>query len=126
MDILKSIKILEYLADGLDPFTKEPLAEDHALNRRDVIKALVNAIEVLKKEEKRINRQKELPGRVGKSWSDGEDKSLIAEFDSGRSIDDLAQRHKRTRGAIRARLIRLGKIKPDYSMKTPKNQFNMD
>lgn len=124
MDILKSIKVLEYLADGLDPLTKEPLAADHALSRPDVIKAFMNAIEVLKKEEKRLKRQKDLPGRVGKSWSDGEDKSLIAEFDSGRSIDDLAQGHKRTRGAIRARLIRFGKIKPDYSMKIPKNQLN--
>ena len=83
MDILKSIEILEYLADGLDPFTKEPLAADHALSRPDVIKALMNAIEVLKKEEKRLKRQKDLPGRVGKSWSDAEDKSLIAEFVSG-------------------------------------------
>jgi hypothetical protein len=120
MDIPKSIEILEVMADGLDPFTKEPLAEDHAINRPDVIKALLNAIEVLKKEEKCIKRQKNLPGRVGKSWSDSEDKSLIAEFDCGRSIDDLAQRHKRTRGAIRTRLIRLGKIKPDYLMRTPK------
>jgi hypothetical protein len=126
MDILKSIEILEHLADSLDPFTKEPLAEDDALSRPGVIKALMNAIAVLKKEEKRIQRQKDLPGRVGQSWSDGEDKSLIAEFDCGRSIDDLACRHKRTRGAIRARLIRLGKIKSDYSMKTPKNQLSMD
>ncbi len=126
MDIPESIEILEYMADGLDPITKEPLAEGHALNRPDVIRALMNAIEVLKKEEKRIKRQKDLPGRVGKSWSDSEDKSLIAEFDCGRSIDDLARRHKRTRGAIKARLIRLGKIKPDYLMKTPKNQRNLD
>jgi len=126
MEIPKSIEILEVMANGLDPFTKEPLAEDHAINRPDVIKALLNAIEVLKKEEKRIKRQKNLPGRVGKSWSDSEDKSLIAEFEGGRSIDDLAQRHKRTRGAIRARLIRLGKIKPDYLMRTPRKQRDTD
>lgn len=126
MDIPKSIEIIECLTEGLDPFTREPFSEDDTLNRPDVIQALTDAIEVLKKEKKRIKRQMELPDRVGQSWSDAEDKSLIAEFDGGHSIDDLARSHQRTRGAIRARLIRLGKIEPDYSMKTPKNQLNLD
>ena len=93
MDIPKSIEILACLADGLDPFTREPFAEDDTLNRPDVIQALTDAIEVLKKEEKRIKRQSELPGRVGQSWSDGEDKSLVSEFDRGCSIEDLASKH---------------------------------
>jgi len=39
-----------------------------------------------------------------------EEQRLVAAFDAGKTIDALAQAHNRTRVAIEARLVRLGKL----------------
>jgi hypothetical protein len=44
------------------------------------------------------------------AWSGEEDKQLIADFKQGVSIDDLARKHQRTKGAIESRLVRHGLI----------------
>jgi len=49
---------------------------------------------------------------AGKPWDAEEDESLVADFESGTSIAELAQMHERTEGAIRSRLMRLGKLVP--------------
>jgi len=46
--------------------------------------------------------------RAYSAWSAAEDKLLQDQFTSGISIEELAERHKRSRGAIRARLVKLG------------------
>ena len=109
----KAIDILKLLADGVHPVTGEQLDKNHVINKPDVIRALNTAVEVLASEEKRIQRQRDLPKRVGKPWSEQEDKALIKAFDSGISLNDLVDKHQRTRGAIRTRLVRLGKIAID-------------
>jgi len=48
----------------------------------------------------------------GKPWSEGEDRTLIAEFDSGIPMPDMARKHARTHSSIRLRLEKLGKIEP--------------
>lgn len=45
-------------------------------------------------------------------WDAEEDQSLVADFESGTPIKDLAQTHQRTEGAIRSRLMKLGKLAP--------------
>ncbi|MGD2096453.1 MAG: hypothetical protein PVG35_02670 [Desulfobacterales bacterium] len=109
----KVIEILKLLADGMHPLTSEPLDKNHVINQPDVIRALNIAVEMLVAEEKKFKRQRDLPKRVGKPWSENEEKALIKAFDSGKSMNDLVVKHQRTRGAIRTRLIRLGKIAPD-------------
>lgn len=109
----KTIDILKLLANGVHPVTGEQLDKAHVVNEPDVIRALNTAIEVLVSEEKRIQRQRDLPKRVGKPWSEQEDQALIKAFDSGISLSDLVDKHQRTRGAIRTRLVRLGKIDLD-------------
>ena len=52
-----------------------------------------------------------LPERAGSPWRDDEESRLLSEFDSGLSIAEIAENHKRTEGAIRSRLKKLGKIK---------------
>ena len=113
MEKSKAIDILKLLADGVHPATGEQLDKDHVINEPEVIRALNSAVETLVSEEKKIMRQRDLPKRVGKPWSENEDKALIKAFDSGLSLNDLVAKHQRTRGAIRTRLIRLGKIAPD-------------
>ncbi|MBT8364323.1 MAG: hypothetical protein KJP23_06415 [Deltaproteobacteria bacterium] len=109
----KTIDILKLLADGVHPVTGEQLDKNHLINEPDVIRALNTAVEALISEEKKIRRQRDLPERVGKPWSEQEDQALIKAFDSGISLNDLVDKHQRTRGAIRTRLVRLGKIDPD-------------
>lgn len=113
MEISKAIEILKLLADGMHPATSESLDKNHVINQPDVIRALNTAVEALIAEEKKFKRHRDLPKRVGKPWSENEDKALIKAFDSGISMNDLVVKHQRTRGAIRTRLIRLGKIAPD-------------
>lgn len=45
---------------------------------------------------------------AGASWTDGEDASLIKEFQAGMKISEIAKAHGRTNGAIRARLKKHG------------------
>jgi hypothetical protein len=109
----KAIDILKLLADGVHPVSGEQLDKNHVINEPDVIRALNSAVEALVSEEEKIRRQRDLPKRVGKPWRENEDKALIKAFDMGVSLEELVAKHQRTRGAIRTRLIRLGKIAAD-------------
>jgi hypothetical protein len=113
MEKSKAIAILKLLADGIHPVTGELLDKNHVTNEPDVIRALNTAVEALASEQKKIKRQRDLPERVGKPWSEQEDKALIKAFDNGSSLNALVIKHQRTRGAIRTRLVRLGKINLD-------------
>ena len=113
MDISKATEIIKLLADGKHPRTKARLDENHVINEPDVIRALNKIVETLSSTDKKSKKPRDLPERVGKPWSENEDKALIQAFENGISINDLVIKHQRTRGAIRSRLIRLGKITLD-------------
>jgi hypothetical protein len=110
MDKLVSLKILKQLADGIDPYTGKMLPEDSPYQQSQTVRALFYAIMAL--EGTKNGTQGAVPGLInaGKSWESAEDDQLKAAFDSGMTISELAQKHKRTIGAIQARLIRLGKL----------------
>ena len=55
-------------------------------------------------------KPRELPHNAGKSWDAAEDESLVREFEGGETMAALARAHGRTPGAIKSRLIRLGKM----------------
>ena len=46
----------------------------------------------------------------GSRWSAEEEQRLVASFDTGRTVEELARAHNRSRAAIEARLVRLGKM----------------
>ncbi len=48
------------------------------------------------------------PGRRGQPWEDTEDEQLREGWSDGATVAQLAKEHERSRGAIRARLLRLG------------------
>ena len=118
MDISKATEIIKLLANGKHPRTKARLEENHVINEPDVIRALNKIVETLSSKEKKSKKHRDLPERVGKPWSENEDKALIKSFENGISLNDLVIKHQRTRGAIRTRLVRLGKIAIDD--RTPK------
>jgi hypothetical protein len=51
-----------------------------------------------------------VPVNAGKAWAEREDRDLIARFDGGMDLVALAATHRRTLGAIRARLVKYGRV----------------
>lgn len=99
--------ILRRLADGLDIATGEALPPESQYNRPDAIRALFAGAEALE--------AKEGPPKAGGVWSAEEEVRLVEAFDGGTPIKEIAAAHERTPGAIRSRLIKLGKIEPSGS-----------
>jgi uncharacterized protein (UPF0254 family) len=110
MELSEAINIVRLLSEGIDPETGEVLEKENAFNNPQVVRALFVAVSALERVKKIESRKSGLPRNSGKAWTDEEDKNLINAFDEGKNINELADIHIRTKGAISARLIRLGKI----------------
>jgi hypothetical protein len=103
---------VEALANGIDPETGEVLNEQSIFNNPQVIRALFVALKALDQMARREERQTFLGANIGKPWSETENKELLAEFDGGLSVKEIAAKHGRTKGAITSRLTRSGRM-PD-------------
>ena len=121
----KALHILKTLADGIDPASGEQFAEDSPYQRPNTVRALYWALQMLEqpapaKAAPAEPTQPEKPakppraeaarGNAGRPWTAEEEAQLGQAFDSGRTLDELAQTHQRSRWAIEARLAKLGKI----------------
>jgi hypothetical protein len=102
--------MIRTLADGVDPTTGEVLERESTFQNPQIVRALFAAADALERRIKAENRTRYLPENAGSAWSQQEDEELSRHFDGGMGIADLAEKHKRTRGSISARLERLGKI----------------
>jgi hypothetical protein len=108
-----AIKILQILADGVDPATGEPFPASSPYQRADVVRALFVAVEALgnpSRSKASAPQGKSGFENAGRAWSQEEDARLGRAFDAGKSIEILAEEHKRSRFAIEARLVKLGRI----------------
>jgi hypothetical protein len=110
MKTTRALEIINFLADGINPHTGE-VFPDGVYQHPDTVRALHKAKEALVRMVKSETRQRDLPENAGKSWSVEEEEKLVSAFDAGAGIKDLAEDHKRTKGAIQSRLVKLGKIK---------------
>jgi hypothetical protein len=106
MDDKKTLEIVRMLADGIDPITGEVFPAQSPYQNADIVRALHKAAEALNI----TKRKRSLPARAGKSWEEDESNLLAERFDSGMPIVEIAKVHERTKGAIAARLVRLGKV----------------
>jgi hypothetical protein len=109
----KVLGILKALADGVDPGTGEQFPAGSPYQDSDTVRALYYAIQALvnpARTEGHSATQKDQPENAGRPWSDEEEAQLGQAFESGKSVLDLAKEHKRSRIAIEARLVKLGKI----------------
>ncbi|MCE7792859.1 hypothetical protein K8O68_10575 [Salipaludibacillus sp. CUR1] len=111
MEIKKAIDIITLLSEGIDPQTGEILTEDTTFQDPHTVRALFLALKALEKLDESDKRQKRLPENAGKGWDEQEEALLVNAFDNGKTINELAELHKRTNGSIKARLIKVGKIK---------------
>ncbi len=107
-----ALKILKSLAEGIDPESGELIARTSVVQRPDVIRALYEATGALRREVWRDKRRRQLPENAGKAWAPDEDARLLTYFGRGTSLEVMADLHKRTAGAIRERLVRLGRLQP--------------
>ncbi len=123
MEKADALKIIQQLADGLDPQTGKAFGADSPYQHPDTVRALFVALRALDAPpapapSRALPRTNEnAPSNAGKPWSDDEDKALAAAFDAGKKILELATAHRRSRFAIEARLAKLGKIEPPANMR---------
>ena len=115
MESTKALAVLKALANGTDPATGEPFPAGSAYQHPETVRALFSAIGMLDNaappaSPKPATAGKSAPENSGRPWSEEEDVRLGKTYDSGKSIEELAGMHKRSKWAIEARLARLGKI----------------
>jgi hypothetical protein len=106
-------KIIQILADGIDPATGEPFPASSPYQRADIVRALFVAVQALGNPARgKTAAPQDKPGfeNAGRPWSQEEDARLGRAFDAGKSIEILSEEHKRSRFAIEARLVKLGRI----------------
>lgn len=102
MEPTLTVAVLEALACGADPRTGAELAPGEVCRQDDVRAALEAALDCLK----RVGRKglEPLPKNAGKPWDAEETRALCKAFEEGRTVPQLMAAHRRTRGAIIARL----------------------
>ena len=110
MEQSQALAVVRSLANGVDPETGEVFPPESAYQRPLVVRALYEAAAALERIERFERRRAQMPAKTGEAWSEEEDRKLLAAFDAGRALQELAAAHERTMGAVRARLLKYGRI----------------
>ena len=113
MDREQALKILNALANGVHPATGEVFAADSAYQHPDTVRALFEAVRAMeggRPAPAGERKSGDVPANTFVRWTPGEEERLAAGFDAGRTSAELAKLHNRSRAAIEARLLKLGKI----------------
>jgi hypothetical protein len=110
MDQSQALAVVRSLANGVDPESGEIFAPESAYQRPQIVRALYEAASALERIERFDRRRQQMPPKTGEPWTEEEDRKLLAAFDAGRALQELASQHERTMGAVRARLLKYGRI----------------
>lgn len=114
MDKEHTLKILNALANGVHPATGERYSADSPYQHPDTVRALfeaIRAIEGARAPAAGAGPKPALPqSGAGSRWTSEEEQRLAEAFDAGRTVEELARAHNRTRAGIEARLVKLGKL----------------
>src|SRR5438105_11207108 len=102
MEQAQALAVVRSLANGVDPETGEVFPAESAYQRPIVVRALYEAASALERQERFERRKAQLPAKTGEPWTEEEDRKLLAAFDAGRALQELAAAHERTMGAVRA------------------------
>src|SRR3954465_12408764 len=113
-----ALKILNALANGVHPATGEVFASDSPYQHPDTVRALFEAVRCMQgpkpvqhqTQQSQNKPMDNVPGNTFVRWTQQEEQRLVAAFDSGKSTAELAKLHNRSRAAVEARLLKLGKI----------------
>lgn len=123
MSMDTNIKIIEALANGVNPLTGEVLPNESPYNSPEIIRALFTALDQIKNPAKKLTKIKKtieqkkaeniengMPENAGLPWTDNQKNNLVEAFKSGKSISELAMGFLRTNGAITSELKKQGLI----------------
>jgi hypothetical protein len=115
MEREQALKILNALANGVHPATGEVFAADSPYQHPDTVRALFDAVRAMESGSGRGAATRErktgdVPANTFVRWTAEEEERLAAAFDSGKTSAELARLHNRSRAAIEARLLKMGKI----------------
>ena len=115
MEREQALKIVNALANGVHPMTGEVFAADSPYQHPDIVRALFEAVRTMDTRPRSATaaqerKPSEMPANTFVRWTPDEEQRLAAEFDAGKSSAELATLHNRSRAAIEARLLKLGKI----------------
>ncbi|MGZ8228459.1 MAG: hypothetical protein ACXW2A_02210 [Burkholderiales bacterium] len=115
MERERTLKILNALANGVHPTTGEVFGADSPYQHPDTVRALFEAVRLMEGSPPAPNgsqerRAGEMPANTFVRWTAEEEERLAAGFDAGKTSAELAKLHNRSRAAIEARLLKLGKI----------------
>ena len=111
MEQAQALAVVRSLANGVDPESGEVFPPDSAYQRPLVVRALYEAAAALERMERFERRKAQMP-REDRRAVDARTRiaSCSPAFDAGRALQELAAAHERTMGAVRARLLKYGRI----------------
>ena len=122
MDKEHALRILNALANGIHPATGEKFGADSPYQHPDTVRALFEAMRAVEGAQVPApaqapttpagqERKPAMPqSGSGSRWTPEEEQRLASAFDAGKTVDELARIHNRSRAGIEARLVRLGKM----------------
>ncbi|HEX6609171.1 MAG TPA: hypothetical protein VF051_00195 [Hyphomicrobiaceae bacterium] len=122
MEREQALRILNALANGVHPATGEKFAADSPYQHPDTVRALFEAMRAVEgpvaaprsatATTAGASERRPAPPQTGSGsrWTGEEEQRLASAFDAGRTVDELARAHGRSRAGIEARLVRLGKM----------------
>lgn len=105
MKPIEAQQIVDQLVQGIGPDTGVVLRDESLFNSPNVLRALFLASKALSAYQPNKPVTNAKVGNAGKPWTDEEAQRLVAAFDTGISIEELAIRHERSKGGISARLV---------------------
>lgn len=106
--IKRAIYLLDRLYEGINPLTGERLPDTSPFQNSDIVRSLRLGIDSLKATLKR--KERTTFARTGQPWDSSEDARVCQEFDAALPFEKIAEGHMRSRGAILARLEKLGRV----------------
>ena len=116
MEKEQTLRILRALANGVNPATGESFPADSPYQHPDILRAIYESIRTVQGVSGQIpapsQRTAPAPGNTGNRWTPEEEERLANAFDAGKSVDEIVRGHNRSRAAIEARLVKLGRLDP--------------
>ncbi len=110
MNPAQALELVRALANGVDPDSGEVFPPESPYQRPQVVRALYEAASALERSARFETRKAQLPPKTGEPWTEDEDRKLLASFDAGRALQELASAHERTMNGVRARLVKYGRL----------------
>ena len=103
--------VLRAFLAGIDPFAGRMLDRSSPLAHPAAQRALKAAIAAIAGQEEKRNGRRQ--GMSGQRWSDDDHQALIAGFEDGVPLAELAARFDRTELAIASRLVKYGRLEAE-------------